>query len=310
MTRPIVLFTLMCLIWGFTWIAMKVGVTAMPPVLFAALRFTAAGLLILLWQRWQGGRMTVRRGDWPRLVFASLFIISFCYAPLFWGVERVASGLAATVNLALVPVALFLLGLAHGEERFSWRQVAALLVGLVGLGLLFAPKIAADARAELAGILAIIAGTFAYCWGSILSRPLLMRYPSGLMAGLSTLIGGLALAVLSPLLEAEAFESIGALADPAVLASWLFLVLFGSLFAYTIYLRLLRDWGAAKAGMYAFVTPVVAVFAGAAIFGERFGAAELAGMAVLLVATWLALRRPSEPADAVPARSGAGGSAS
>lgn len=294
MTRPALLFAAMCLIWGLTWIAMKIGVTAMPPVMFAALRFVAAGILLLGWQAAKGGRFAVRRGDWLRLLAASLLIITFCYAPLFWGIARVASGLAATVNLALVPVGLFLLGLAYGEERFSRRQVAALTVGLVGLALLFAPKIAADARAELAGIVAVILGTFAYCWGSILSRPLLRRYPSGLLAGLNTFIGGVALVIWSVLAEADAPGSLAALGDPAVLGAWLFLVAFGSLAGFTIYLRLLRDWGAARVGMYAFVTPVVAVIAGAAFFGERFGPFELTGMAVLLVATWLALRRPAK----------------
>jgi drug/metabolite transporter (DMT)-like permease len=176
--------------------------------------------------------------------------------------------------------------------------VAALLVGLVGLGLLFAPKIAADAHAELAGIVAIIAGTFAYCWGSIIGRPLLVRHSTGIIAGLSTLIGGAALGLISPFLEPGTLASLAALADPAVLAAWLFLVLFGSLAAYTIYLRLLRDWGAARVGMYAFVTPVVALIAGAVIFGERFGVLELAGMGVLLIATWLALHKPAgRPAD-------------
>lgn len=304
MTRPIVLFAVMCLIWGFTWIAMKTGVTAMPPIQFAALRFVFAGFLLLLFQTVQGARLKVHRGDWLRLVAASLFIITFCYAPLFWGVARVASGLAATINMALVPAGLFLLGLAHGEERFSRRQVAALAAGLVGLALLFAPRIAADARAELAGIIAIIGGTLAYCWGSILSRPLLRRYSSGLLAGLSTLIGGLALAALSPLLEPGALAALPAIGRAEVLAAWLFLVLFGSLAAYTIYLRLLRDWGAARVGMYAFVTPVVAVVAGAAIFGERFGALELAGMAVLLAATWLALHRPGRRLSAPSAAGG------
>jgi drug/metabolite transporter (DMT)-like permease len=304
MTRPVALFVYMCLIWGLTWIAMKVGVAVIPPVLFAALRFTTAGVLLLAWRGAQGGRFAVHRGDWLRLLAASLFIITFCYAPLFWGIARVASGLAATVNLALVPVGLFLLGLAYGEERFSRRQVAALCVGFAGLALLFAPKIIADARAELAGNVAIIAGTFSYCWGSILSRPLLRRYSSGLLAGLSTFIGGLALAVLSLLLEPGALGTLGALADPAVLTSFLFLVLFGSLAGYTIYLRLLRDWGAARVGMYAFVTPVVAVIAGVLFFGERFGLLELAGMAVLLIATSLALHRSG--ANPAARRAGAG----
>ena len=63
MTRPALLFAAMCLVWGLTWIAMKIGVTAMPPIMFAALRFVAAGILLLGWHAARGGRFAVRRGD-------------------------------------------------------------------------------------------------------------------------------------------------------------------------------------------------------------------------------------------------------
>src|SRR3546814_1563723 len=101
---------------------MKSVCTAMPPIMCAALRFVAVVILLLGWHAARGGRFAVRRGDWLRLLAASLFIITFCYAPLFWGIARVASGLAATVNLALVPVGLFLLGLAYGEERLDRKS--------------------------------------------------------------------------------------------------------------------------------------------------------------------------------------------
>ena len=81
---------------------------------------------------------------------------------------------------------------------------------------------------------------------------------------------------------------------PPVFAGWLFLVVFGSLVAFTIYLRLVRDWGASRAGLYAFVSPAIAVATGVLVSGERLRPSELVGMAIMLLATWFALSRPTQ----------------
>jgi drug/metabolite transporter (DMT)-like permease len=299
------LFVVMCLVWGLTWIAIKTGITAVPPLFFAGTRFVAAGVLLLAWERFAEGRRpasappragslrTVRREDWRAMLVASLLVIAATYSLLFWGMQHVASGLSAVLNLALMPVGLFAIGLAYGEERFSLRRLVAIVIGIVGLAVLFRPESGGRDGGELLGMAAIIGGSLAYCWGSVLSRPLLRIYSPEFVSGSTCLVGGTVLIGLALAIEPIGRDTLAAFAAPAVLASWLFLVLFGSLAAFTIYMRLVRDWGATQAGLYAFVSPAIAVAVGVFISGERVRATELLGMLIMLAATWFALSRPT-----------------
>lgn len=290
-TRLHLLFVVMCLIWGATWIAIRAGVEALPPLLFAGTRLVAAGALLLAWRWLSGAPLTIARAHWPRLGVVALFTMAATYAFLFWGMRTVPSGLAAIIHLSLLPVGLYAFGLAHGEERSSARQVAAVGLGLAGLAILFGPAAGATGDpAELRGVAAIVASTLLYGWGSVLSRPLTRRYAPVHIAGWAIFVGGVVLLVLAAAFEPLDRAVLVAFATPRVLAGWLFLVLFGSLVAFTVYLRLLRDWGPVRAGMYAFVSPLIAVALGAAVYGERLAPHQVAGGILMLAAAWLALR--------------------
>jgi drug/metabolite transporter (DMT)-like permease len=106
------------------------------------------------------------------------------------------------------------------------------------------------------------------------------------------LVGAIGLLVLAAALEPLAGETLGALGAPVAIASLLFLVFFGTVVAYTIYLKLVRDGGAARAGLYPFLSPVVALVLGWLIFSEEIGWSEIAGAAIMLVGAALALVRP------------------
>jgi drug/metabolite transporter (DMT)-like permease len=288
------LFLVMCAVWGLTWIAIKIGVASIPPLLFAGTRFTVAGIILLAWQalaaRGQAASLRIRRSDWGGMLIVSLLVIVGTYSLLFWGMRNVASGLAAVLNLAFMPIALFAIGLAYGEERFTTRQLVAVALGGVGLIVLFRPASSAGrGSGELAGMAAILGGTLAYCWGSVLSRKLLRAYAPVLVSGVTCLAGGLMLLALSAAIEPIDAPILSAFLSPAIAASWLFLVVFGSLGAFTIYLRLVRDWGTAKAGMYAFVSPAIAVLVGIFLSGEAARASDFLGMGLMLAATWFAL---------------------
>jgi drug/metabolite transporter (DMT)-like permease len=267
-------FLLMCVIWGTTWIAMAEGVRALPPLLFAGTRFMAAGLVLIAWQWARHGIVPLLAAEWRRLLLVAVLNITLCYAPLFWGMQTVDTGLAAVINLALTPVALYGFGLAYRQERLSGRALIALPLGALGLALLLG-----RGDADTAGVVAMVLGTLSYCWGSVLARPLLTAHGALPMAGLLMTIGGALLVLLGLLLEP--LPTAAALAPRAVVA-WAFLVLAGSLAAYTIYLRLLRDWGPLRAGLFAYVSPVLAVALGALVYGEAVSMTALAGMALML----------------------------
>jgi drug/metabolite transporter (DMT)-like permease len=286
------LFALMCLIWGATWVAAKEGVSAVPPVLFAAYRFIAAGLCIYGFLLLRRAPLSFARKDWPRLLSVTLLMVSACYSLLFWGMTFVNSGTAALLDLSLTPVALLAFAILHREERFNLPRAVAIGLGVVGVAVLFGPKAMAGSRhaGELIGGIAIIVSAAFYAWGSVLARPLLRAYPPTLMAASTTLLGGVILLAGSLALEPGARAA--AHGDWGVRAwlGWAFMVLGGSLAGYTIFMRLLRAWGPSRAGAYAFVSPVVAVPLGMVWYGERLGLSDGVGMAVMLTAAFIAVR--------------------
>jgi drug/metabolite transporter (DMT)-like permease len=286
----IALFALMCTIWGLTFIAIKAGVDELPPVFFAATRFLAAGTLLLVAAKVAGHSIDVR-ARMAKIIVTAMLVTTASYATLFWGMLYVPTGFTAIINLSLSPVALFTIGLALRQEQFSWGKAGAVGLGVAGLLVMFNARAAIDPSPQaLAGAAAIIAGTITWCLGSVLTRPLSRALPALVLAGWQTLLGGAGLALISYVLERPSLSLFSAFADPAVLAGWTFLVLGGSLAAYTIFLRLLRDWGPTAAGSYCFVSPVIAVIVGAIVFGETYTAAEGVGGLIMLTATMLMLR--------------------
>lgn len=281
------LFALMSLIWGATWAAVKIGLGSVPPLTLAAARFILVAAILAAMVG--GGTRLALGPHWPRVLTSGALINVATYGLLFWGMQSVPSGLSGMINLSLIPVLLFLLAVMTGEERIGWRHGGALLLGVAGLAALFAPRMASQGEAELLGIAAIIAGTVTYCLGSLVSKPLLRQEAPLAVTGAQALVSAALLIPLAWIIEGMDGARLAALAQPAALGSLAYLVLAGSILAYTIYLRLMRDWGMSRAGLYAFVSPVVALIIGAAAFGESIGAMEIGGTLLLLGAAGLSL---------------------
>jgi drug/metabolite transporter (DMT)-like permease len=292
-------FVAVCLIWGATWIALKAGIAVVPPWIFAGTRFIAAGGALLAYVVARGGSLAIARADLGRLLLATVTLVVGCYALLFWGTLYISSGLSAVLNLATMPVALLAIGLLAGEETASRRKLAAIAFGTIGLAILFGPRIvgtSAGSARQIAGAAAVTGSAVSYAVGSVLARPLLRRYSAPLLSGHTIFFGGLALTALALAVEPGAWAALRFDWGREAWLGWLFLVLFGSLVAYTMYMRLLHDWGPVKAGTYAFISPIVAVLLGAVVFDERLSLVEGLGMAAMLVGAWLALALGRPPA--------------
>jgi len=300
MNRNAALFAVMCLVWGLTWWPVKVGAAHVPPILLAAARFLIAGALMLAW----AGRdaLAVSRSARGRVVATALIINTGNYALLFWGVARAPTGLSAIVNFATIPIFSLLASCWLEREPIAARQVAAIVLGTLGLSLLFATRAmgalgsAPAASAELWGLAAIALGTLLYCVGAVLSRPIASAMPVLALAGWQTLIGGIGLGAVSLAVEPVEARHLRVLLTWPTLPALLFLVAAGSLAGFTIYMRLLRDWGAFRAGLYAFVSPVIAIGVGIVALSERFGAVEALGAVLMFGAAAIALRKPSPAA--------------
>lgn len=286
LSANVVKFLVLCLIWGLNWIAVKVGIDTVPPLLFAATRFVVAGLLLSLWACRSARLADWRKAEVGRLFAASLLFVTLCHGPLFWGMQYVTSGTAAVVEMSLTPIALLGFGIALGQERWNWANALAIGLGVVGLGVLFAPVIGADVSGlqPVVGLVAVAWAALSYSCGSVLARPLVMRRGSAMLSGTTMLIGGLALLAPAFVLEPEAARSLTIFWGWPALAGWLFLVVFGSVVGFNLYMQLLRDIGPAKAGSFAFVSPAIAVLVGMGAAGESASLQDVAGMAMMLLA--------------------------
>jgi drug/metabolite transporter (DMT)-like permease len=292
-SRRRALFGVLCFVWGTTWLAMKIGIAAVPPGVFAGTRWTMAGLLLLLWRAARGQRLQIPMRLTGRLLVVAVLMVSLNQVIQLYGLRFITAGLAAVLSSALTPITLLGFAVAFGQERPSLRQLAAIAVGVAGILVVFGPSAVAGTLDlwQLAGAAGVIVGTLCYSAGSVMARPLMNSLAPAQMAAMTNLIGGALL-----LAVAIAFEP-GARAAlvqpwgwPAALA-WLYLLLPGSIMSTVIYFVLVRDWGASRAGTYAFVSPVIAVVIGTTLFNERLDIGDVVGMLLMLAAAAIVLRR-------------------
>ncbi|MDK4724909.1 DMT family transporter [Rhizobium phaseoli] len=290
--RNLLKFFVLCFVWGLTWIAVKIGVETVPPIMFAATRFIVAGgvFLALAWAR--GQRKGLSKADTIRLVIVSLLMITLCYGPLFWGMQFVPSGTAAVLEMSLTPLALLAFGISMGEESWNGLRALAMLLGAFGLGLLFAPSVDLTGIGKgmpLVGLIAIAWAAISSAWGSVLAKPLISNYGSAPVSGFTTTVGGTVLLIASLAIEPRSAESLVTLWEWQAVAGWLFLVIFGSLLGYNIYMQLLRDIGPASAGSFAFVSPAIAVSVGVIFANEPADLQRFIGMVLMIVAAAVCL---------------------
>jgi drug/metabolite transporter (DMT)-like permease len=308
-SRQILLFALMCMIWGSTWIAIRAGIAVVPPLLFAGTRFAAAGAILLAVAGLSGNLSRPSLPEWWRFGIASILMITVCYGLLFWGMTLVNSGTAAVLEMSCTPLALIGFALVFREERFSWRRFSAIGVGVAGLSVLFGPPAWVNSSAagdqgsmRLLGGAAVVASAIAYGLGSVIARPLFKSFSSVVASGVTTFVGGVLLLVGSIGWEPGAVRALFSHWSIAACLGWLFLVVFGSLIAFTIYMELLKVWGSSRAGSYAFVSPVIAVVLGAAVYHEHVGVFDIVGMMIMLVAAYLAISGENVLRETGPSR--------
>jgi drug/metabolite transporter (DMT)-like permease len=302
------MFVFICFVWGTTWLAMKIGIATVSPGVFAGLRWSLAGAAILAFRRFRGARVIPPPRLIPRLVFVSVLLITLNQVIQLYGLKYITAGLAAVISSALTPIALLVFSFTAGQERFSPRQLGAIVIGIVGVLLLFGPSALAGTLDvwEIIGAAGVTIGVLCYTAGSVMTRPMMRTLEPVQLAGLTDLIGGLVLLVSALAVEPGAGKSMDLhWGWPAFLA-WLYLLVPGALMSTTMYFLLVRDWGASRPGTYAFISPVIAVAIGCGFFSEKLDWGEASGMALMLGAAWLALRRPaSRPAVNLVVRSAA-----
>ncbi|WP_350599435.1 drug/metabolite exporter YedA [Pseudomonas sp. 65/3-MNA-CIBAN-0223] len=291
-------FFALYVIWGSTYLVIRIGVEYWPPLLLAGIRFVIAGSLMYAFLRWRG----VPAPTWTQWKAAGIIgiLLLTCGNGAVSVAEHtgVASGVAA-LAVATVPLFTLLCGYFWGARntRLEW---AGILLGLIGIAML---NLGSNLQSSPLGAALLIFAAAAWAFGSVWSKHLPL--PQGAMASaVEMLVGGVALLIASAL-SGEHLDSLPPIEGWAALA---YLTFFGSIIAFNAYMYLLKNVRPAAATSYAYVNPAVAVLLGIVFVGETIGIEEALAMAVIISAVVLIglpqwRRPPVKPAAAVPTES-------
>lgn len=287
-------FIFLCLAWGSTWPAIKIGVTEMPPLGFAGSRFFCAGIIILLFQLSRKKEIRINSADIPCLFIVSFLMVSITSGLIFWGEIYVSASFTAIVVQCLIPVALPFFSMLYGKEALTYARLLSIAIGIIGFFMIFVPTIQTpESLKELYGLSALVFGTLAYCWGSVLSKDILSKNSAVTISGYENLIGGILLMIVALFFEnGNVINPFSYITKEAIL-SWLFLVIVGSLIGFTLYLHLLKEWGASNVSIYAFITPLVAILIDALFMNNVISIIEAFGVGTIFIAVFLSLRPPN-----------------
>ena len=273
---------LVYILWGSTYLAIRYAVETIPPFLMAGTRFLAAGLIMHVWRR-AAGDPAPTRNEWQSTAIIGLLLLLGGNGMLSWAEQNVPSGVSALL-IGSVPLWMAAIeAVRPGGARPNWLGILGLVVGFGGIALLIGPDLAGGSKAALhpLGIAVLLFASLSWSLGSIYSRHAELPRSALLSTSMEMLVGGAALIMLG-----SATGEWRLLALPAVaLRSWLglvYLVVFGSMVAYTAYTWLLRNAPLPLVSTYAYVNPLIAILLGSLLAGELLTARILAAAFVII----------------------------
>lgn len=298
--KTLLAFAIVYFVWGSTYLAIRVGVHEVPPFLLAGMRFFIAGFVLFLWM-WARGTPLPARREWAAASFLAVLIFVLDYGLLFWAEQRVPSGIAA-VMLATIPVFMGLLEIIFlRTQQLTLRLAIGLLVGIGGVAILMSRSGAfGEAPIDGAGAAALLIASLSWSTAAILTRKLPLPASKPMSSAAQMLAGGVLLTLVAGFLgEFHDFHARDV--SPNAWFALGYLIVAGSIVAFTAYVWLIHHESPTKVGTYAYVNPVVAVVIGYFLGGEVVGSRTLLGTLLVLVSVVVITTMPVKKREARPA---------
>ena len=286
-------FTAIYLIWGSTYIAIKFALESMPPFLMVAVRFTIAGSIMYALMRARGAARPERNHLLPTFILGFL-ILGVGGTGVVLAEKTLPTGLVSLL-VATVPVYIVLIQwLKPGGTYPGARVLLGLAVGLMGLVVLLGPGKIVNGGIDLIGVAYVLIASLCSAIGAVYSRSAVLPPSQQMAAGLEMIFAGLIMFVVSACSgELSHVQDIHVTLKSA--SALLYLIVFGSMVAYSAYVWLLREVSPSRVSTYAYVNPVVAVFLGWFLANETIRMQTLFGSGIILSAVWLITRAAPKP---------------
>ena len=294
----VLLYALLCLIWGSTWIVIKVGYGGLGPFNVAALRFLLAAAICLPIVPLSGARWPRGRREWGLIVWVGVLLFGGDYGLIYWSEQFIESSLTAILFATLPLITIFIAHAYLPDEPLTTRKLAGTLVAFVGTAALFGDQIRLDPSKALP-MAAIVAAALCAALSSVASKRHGGTLHPAALNGPAMTVGALTLIAAS----IAAGERFSIPRDRQTLAAIAYLAVAGSVVTFLIFFSLLKIWSATSLSFISVFTPAIALALGFVFLDERPTVLTAAGGVLVLAGVALALttRRPG-PAD--PARQG------
>ncbi|MBD8497239.1 DMT family transporter [Paenibacillus arenosi] len=279
----IVNFIFMCIIFGTTFLAIKVGVDAgAPPFFSAGSRFVLAGLLILIWMTWKkkaSFSLLLRKEMW----LIGLGLTAGTFSLLYWAEQYVSSGTAAILS-ATAPIVIILLQMVMYRDRVERSKIVGCFISLAGVAVLVLPQVSLGSdRLWLLGCLAILLGQLFYAGGALYSKKVISRFSdiSPIAQNAAQMCcGGVMMLVLSVCSERVHLESLLSL---QAIGSQMYLIVIGSMVGHTIFYWLVANTNPLFPSMWLYISPFIAVGIGSLLYNEALSIYTIIGAVLTIV---------------------------
>jgi drug/metabolite transporter (DMT)-like permease len=274
-----VVWLILCCIWGSTWLFIKIGLTDLPPMTFAGIRFVLASLILTL-------MVLARRARWPRTrkewtLIATVGVLQFAlnYGLVFWGEQYISSGLAAVLQSTFPAFGLVFAHFYLPHERITPGRVMGVLLGVFGVAVIFSDQLSIAGHMALLGSVALVLSALCGSYGNVLVKAYGATIDPQAMAAGQMVFGLVPLLTIGVVTEGNPMHL--RWTTTAIIAL-LYLVVIGSVVAFALYYWLVRNMDVTNTMLISLVTPPVAVVLGMIVLHEKLNWRLLAGGACII----------------------------
>lgn len=275
-----VVWLILCVIWGSTWLFIKLGLENLPPITFAGIRFVIACAILFLLIRVRGISLPNNRRDWGLLALTGVLSFSLNYGLVFWGEQYISSGLAALLQATLPAFGLVIAHIHLPSERMTWSKIFGVVIGFAGVAVVFSNQLAIAGGKALAGCVALVLSAFFAAYSNVLVKAHGRKLEPAILAAGQMFFGLIPLLLIGIPLEGNPFHFHW---TPMALVAMLYLAVVGSVIAFLLYYWLIQNMNVTNTMLIAMVTPVVAVVLGMVVLGEDLSWRTVAGGIMIMV---------------------------
>lgn len=297
-----VVWLILCGIWGSTWLFIKIGLADLPPFTFAGLRFVLASAIL-------GSMILIRRARWPRtrsewylIAVSGLLQFTLNYGLVFWGEQHISSGLAAVLQSTFPLFGLVIAHIYLPSERITTLKVVGVLLGILGVGIIFSDQLTIAGSMALLGSIALVLSAVFGSYSNVLVKKYGGKIDPQILAATQMVCGFVPLLAVGFATEGNPLRFRWTV--PALL-SLMYLVIVGSVIAFALYYWLVRNMDVTKGMLIALVTPVVAVVLGMIVLDEKLNWRLVAGSGCIMLGLGLIVWRRPRGTVAIPAEAAA-----